>query len=71
MDHTPLFLAWRPRLASMGSRSAQAFQRVRSYTLCHLENCFASCLPRDLFPKARQKQNSRDREYTRSRTSGA
>jgi hypothetical protein len=68
MMHAPLFPAWRPRLASLGSRTAQTLQRVRSYTLCHLENCFASGLPADLFPKAAAKDNSRDRDYTRTRT---
>ena len=68
MTHTPVFPAWRPRLASMGSRTAQSLQRVRSYTLCHLENCFACCLPANLFPKATDKENSRDHHYTRPRT---
>src|ERR1700689_2311293 len=68
MSNTPLFPAWRPRLASLGSRTAQTFHRVRSYTLCQLENCFASWLPDDLFPKALKQENSRDRDYTRRRT---
>src|ERR1700728_3443906 len=68
MNDTPLFPAWRPRLASLGSRTARALKGVRSYTLSHLENCFASCLPADLFPKAAEKENSRDRDYTRRRT---
>jgi hypothetical protein len=33
-----------------------------------LENCFAHWLPAELFPKAGQKANSRDRQYTRGRT---
>jgi len=65
---TPFFPAWRPRLAPMGSRTAQAFKQVRAYTLAQLENCFGSWLPTDLFPKAAQKANSRDRHYTRWRT---
>jgi hypothetical protein len=66
--NTPLFPAWRPRLAALGSRTAQAFHRVRSYTLCQLENRFAGSLPADLFPKALEKENSRDHHYTRGRT---
>jgi len=65
---TPLFPAWRPRLAALGSRTAHALQGVRAYTLSHLENCFASSLPADLFPKAIAKENSRDHDYTRPRT---
>jgi hypothetical protein len=68
MPDTPLFPAWRPRLAALGSRTAQTLQQVRSYTLCQLENCFASSLPADLFPKATAGPNSRDVHYTRSRT---
>ena len=52
----------------MGCRTATAFERVRSYTLCQLENCFRQWLPEDLFPKAAQKANSRDHHYTRWRT---
>jgi hypothetical protein len=52
----------------MGSRTGQAVARVRGYTLCQLENCFGKWLPQDLFPKACQKANSRDRHYTRWRT---
>ena len=66
--HTPFFPAWRPRLAPLGSRTAQALRRVRSYTLCQLETCFASWVPPELFPKAPDQQNSRDRDYTRWRT---
>ena len=68
MPNTPFFPDWRHRLAPMGSRTAQAVARVRSYTLCQLESCFASWVPAGLFPKAREKQNSRDRDYTRRRT---
>ena len=68
MPHTPFFAAWRPRLAPLGSRTAQACQKVRAYTLCQLENCFRPWLPEDLFPKAPEKANSRDRQYTRWRT---
>lgn len=52
----------------MGSRTSQAVQRVRAYTLGQLENAFDQWLPEDLFPKAAQKANSRDRHYTRWRT---
>ena len=68
MSDTPFFPDWRHRLAPMGSRTAQAIARVRSYTLCQLESCFASWVPAGLFPKAGAKQNSRDRDYTRWRT---
>ena len=66
--NTPFFQPWRHRLAPMGSRTAQAFKKVRAYTLAQLENRFAPWLPSDLFPKAAQKANSRDRDYTRWRT---
>src|SRR5580692_3573336 len=52
----------------MGSRTAQAAAQVRAYTLCQLESCFRQWLPEDLFPKASQQANSRDRHYTRWRT---
>jgi hypothetical protein len=68
MAHTPFFSALRPYLAPMGSRTAQVVKEVRSLTLCQLEKCFAPFLPTDLFPKAPQKSNSRDRHYTRWRT---
>jgi hypothetical protein len=68
MHHTPFFPAWRPRLASLGSRTAQAVRQARSYTLCQLETCFGPWVPPQLFPKAPDQQNSRDRHYTRWRT---
>lgn len=68
MPHTPFFPAWRPRLAPLGSRTAQALRQVRAYTLCQLETCLAAWVPAALFPKASEKQNSRDRDYTRHRT---
>jgi hypothetical protein len=52
----------------MGTRSAQAFQAVRAYTLNQLEERFGPWLPANLFPKAARKTNSRDRIYTRSLT---
>lgn len=68
MQDTPFFRPWIHRLAPMGSRTAQAAERVRAYTLCQLENCFRPWLPEALFPKAPGKVNSRDRQYTRWRT---
>jgi hypothetical protein len=52
----------------MCGRLAHTFQSIRAYTLCQLEERFASCLPPNLFPKAAKKANSRDRIYTRPRT---
>ena len=68
MHDTPFFAAWLHRLAPMGARTAQAAAQVRAYTLCQLETCFRQWLPEDLFPKAAQQANSRDRHYTRWRT---
>ncbi len=68
MNHTPFFGPWIHQLAPMGRRTAQTGERVRAYTLCRLENCFARWLPQELFPKASAKANSRDRHYTRWRT---
>jgi hypothetical protein len=66
--HTPFLPALRARLAPMGSRTLPALAQVRSYTLCQLERCFGDLIPSTLFPKAQEKQNSRDRDYTRWRT---
>jgi hypothetical protein len=68
MNDTPFFGPWIHCLAPMGSRTAQAVERVRACTLCQLESCFGHWLPEDLFPKAAEKANSRDRHYTRWRT---
>lgn len=68
MLNTSFFPAWRACLAPMGSRTAQAFARVRSYTLCQLETGLGPWMPTALFPKAAEKANSRDRDYTRWRT---
>lgn len=68
MHDTPFFEAWLHRLAPMGARTVQAAAQVRAYTLCQLETCFRQWLPEDLFPKAAQQANSRDRHYTRWRT---
>lgn len=64
MPNTPFFPAWRPRLASMGLRTAQTLRKVRSYTLCQLESCLGLWVPTELFPK----EKCRDRDYTRGRT---
>jgi hypothetical protein len=55
-------------LGPLGSRTAQTIRHVRSHTLCQLEACFAGWVPAGLFPKAADKENSRDRDYTRWRT---
>jgi hypothetical protein len=68
MPNTPFFSPWRARLAPLGSRTAKALAGLRACTLCQLETRFAPCLPATLFPKAPEKQNSRDRLYTRWRT---
>jgi len=66
---TPFLPALRPVLAPMGSRTLRAaVESVRACTLCQLESCFAPWLPAALFPKAAEKLNSRDRDYTRWRT---
>ena len=65
---TPFFPALRSCLAPMGSRTVQILRRVRSHTLCQLEDCLGSWVPTELFPKAAHKENSRDRDYTRGRT---
>ena len=52
----------------MGCRTTRALESVRSYTLCRLECCLGSWMPTTLFPKAPDKENSRDRDYTRWRT---
>lgn len=66
MDDTPFFPQWRARLAA--SVVAARAAAVRASTLCQLETRFGACLPESLFPKAAEKQNSRDRVYTRWRT---
>jgi hypothetical protein len=68
MPDTPFFSPWIHRLAPMGSRTSQAVERVRAYTLCQVESCLGQWLPGDLFPKAAAKANSRDHHYTRWRT---
>lgn len=62
---TPFFPSWRAQLAPMGARVAHPAKRLRSYTLCQLEERFGACLPQTLFPKATGYTNSQDRLYTR------
>jgi hypothetical protein len=52
----------------MGSRLTQAFRQVRAHTLCQMETSLSRWVPAALFPKAPEKENSRDRRYTRWRT---
>jgi hypothetical protein len=66
--NTPFFPAWRSRLAPQGARTARTLARLGSQTLCQLESCLAAWVPKDLFPKARARENSRNRCYTRGRT---
>lgn len=65
---TPFLPAWRHLLAPMGAHSRRAVEPVRAYTLCQLERYLGAWLPATLFPKSPEKQNSRDRDYTRWRT---
>jgi hypothetical protein len=67
-SQTPFFSAFRPSLNPLGRRTAQVIKHVRSFTLCQLEKCFAPWMPVELFPKASENANSRDRHYTRWRT---
>lgn len=68
MNDTPFFPSWLHRLSPTGRRTSQALAQVRACTLCQLEKCLGQWLPEDLFPKALQSANSRDRHYTRWRT---
>jgi hypothetical protein len=68
MPPTPFFPAWRSRLTRLGSHTTRTFRQVQAYTLCQLEDAFAPWVPPQLFPKAPDHQNSRDRDYTRWRT---
>lgn len=68
MTTTHFFPAWAPRLNPMGCRSHQTLRTVAAYTLCRLEKSFSPWVPTNLFPKAADHQNSRDRHYTRERT---
>jgi hypothetical protein len=68
MTDTPFFPAWGARFNPMGSHANRALRPVAAFTLCQLEKCFAPWIPAQLFPKAADHQNSRDRSYTRWRT---
>src|SRR5262245_5013328 len=68
MHPTPFFPSWRPFLAAAGSRLRDCLPVLQACTLAQLEDLFGSCLPKDLFPKSEQKENSRDRLYTQQRT---
>jgi len=68
MPDTPFFPAWSNRFNPMGARTSQTIRAVASLTLCQIESCLAPWVPPDLFPKADQQANSRDRSYTRWRT---
>lgn len=63
-DDTPFFPPWRRWLGRFSAQTAT----LCACTLSELEQRFAPCLPDSLFPKAAEKQNSRDRIYTRWRT---
>ena len=52
----------------MGQRTTKALVRVRAYTLCQLEKSFGQWIPQTLFPKAPDKENSRECHNTRRRT---
>lgn len=68
MSDTPFFPAWLARLAPMGRRLQQTARTLQAMTLAQLEIVFAACVPDPLLPKAAEKENSRDRLYTRLRT---
>jgi len=68
MADTPFFPAWSARFNPVGSHSGRLRRIVSALTLCQLEKCFAPWIPTQLFPKAANHQNSRDRYYTRWRT---
>jgi hypothetical protein len=52
----------------MGYRAHRTLRTVTGFTLCQLEKCFSPWIPTEIFPKAADHQNSRDRHYTRWRT---
>lgn len=68
MHSTPFFPALRSFLAPPGSRLTGTLHSLRSHTLAKLEERFGPWVPARLFPKAADKQNSRDRIYTQPRT---
>lgn len=68
MHSTPFFPALRSFLAPPSSRLTGTLHSLRSHTLAKLEERFGPWVPARLFPKAADKQNSRDRIYTQRRT---
>jgi hypothetical protein len=62
--HTPLFPAFRPRLAALGRR----VQHLRQQSLFHLELLLAPFLPPGLLAQADEGPNSRERVFTVRRT---
>lgn len=62
--HTPLFPAFRPRLAALGRR----VQRLRQHSLCHLELLLGPLLPPGLLSQADEGPNSRERIFSVRRT---
>lgn len=62
--HTPLFPAFRPRLAALGRR----VQRLRQQSLCHLELLLGPLLPPGLLSQADEGPNSRERIFSVRRT---
>jgi len=61
---TPLFPAWRARLAALGHR----VQTLRAKPLPQLEKLFSHLLPAGLLSQADEGANSRDRIYSLRRT---
>lgn len=62
--HTPLFPAFRSRLAALGRR----VEHLRQQSLCHLELLLAPLLPPGLLSQADEGPNSRERIYSVRRT---
>jgi hypothetical protein len=62
--HTPLFPAFRARLAALGRR----VQHLRQQSLCHLELLLMPFLPPGLLSQADEGRNSRERVYSVRRT---
>lgn len=62
--HTPLFPAFRPRLAALGRR----VQQLRQQSLCHLELLLHPLLPPGLLSQADEGPNSRQRVFSVRRT---
>jgi hypothetical protein len=62
--HTPIFPAWRARLARLGSR----LQHLRQQSLCHLELLLQPFLPPGLLSQADEGLNSRERVFSVRRT---